>query len=138
MSYRIGELAKECNVNKETIRYYERIGVILEPPRTESGYRLYPEEAAERIHFIKRMQGLDFSLNEINRLLGVVDKDPNRCLNMYDFTTQKLDEIEKKIKDLIQIKKMLDDLRKRCPDEKEIYECPIFESLITKEDLIEE
>jgi MerR family mercuric resistance operon transcriptional regulator len=138
MSYKIGELAKECTVNKETIRYYERIGVILEPPRTDSGYRLYPEETADRIHFIKRMQELDFSLSEVNRLLGVVDKDPNRCLNMYDFTTQKLEEIEQKIKDLFQIKEMLDDLRKRCPDEKEIYECPIIESLIKKDNLIEE
>jgi MerR family mercuric resistance operon transcriptional regulator len=129
MGYRIGELAKECNINKETIRYYERIRVIPEPPRTESGYRLYPEETAERIRFIKRMQELDFSLNEINRLLGVVDKDPNRCQNMYDFTTQKLKEVEQKIKDLIQIKKILEDLRGRCPDVKEIYECPIIESL---------
>lgn len=138
MSYRMGELAKECNVSKETIRYYERIGVLSEPPRTESGYRIYPEDVAERIRFIKRMQELDFSLNEINRLLGVVDKDPNRCLNMYDFTTQKLEEIEKKVKDLIQIKEVLKDLRKRCPDVKEIYECPIIESLINTSYLIEE
>ena len=65
VEYRIGEIAKTCNVNKKTIRYYERIGLISEPTRTDSGYRLYSDETVNRILFIKRIQDLGFTLTEI-------------------------------------------------------------------------
>lgn len=132
MQYRMGELAKKCNVNKETIRYYERIGIIPEPFRTDSGYRVYSEHVVNRLNFIKRMQELGFTLNEIDKLLGVVDRDEAKCHDMYDFTIQKLGDIQRKIQDLKRIEQMLIDLKERCPENKEIYECPIIETLMEK------
>ncbi|TCS94993.1 Hg(II)-responsive transcriptional regulator [Hazenella coriacea] len=132
MQYRIGELAKKCNVNKETIRYYERMGIIPKPVRTDSGYRVYSEHIVDRLNFIKRVQGLGFTLNEIGKLLGVVDQDEAKCCDMYDFTVKKLEEIQRKIEDLKKIEQMLIDLKDRCPENKEIYECPIIEMLIEK------
>ncbi|HDR3890121.1 TPA: Hg(II)-responsive transcriptional regulator [Bacillus cereus] len=132
MQFRIGELADKCSVNKETIRYYERVGLIPEPIRTDSGYRMYPKEAIDRLQFIKRMQELGFTLNEIDKLLGVVDRNEAKCLDMYDFTVMKLENIQHKIQDLKKIERMLIDLKERCPEDKEIYECPIIETLMKK------
>lgn len=130
MAYRIGELAEKCNVNKQTVRYYERIGLIPPPARNHSGYRSYPKDMVERLNFIKRMQELGFTLSEVDRFLGVVDKDKVRCRNMYEFTVEKISEIEQKINDLIRIKSLLNDLKEKCPVEKDLYECPIIETLM--------
>ncbi len=130
MEYRIGEIAKKCNVNKETLRYYERMGLIPEPIRTDSGYRLYSEETINRILFIKRMQELGFTLTEIHKLLGVVDKDDVRCSDMYEFVVEKIKDVQMKIRDLKRIEQLLNELKEHCPDEKSIYECPIIETLM--------
>lgn len=129
----IGELAGKCGVNKESIRYYERMGIISDPSRTDSGYRMYPSETVERIRFIKRMQELGFSLSEIHKLLGVVDKDGERCMHMYDFVVNKIDEVQRKIRELKRIELMLFELKECCPDEKSLYECPIIETLLREE-----
>lgn len=129
---KISELAKSCDVNKETIRYYERKGMIPEPPRTQSGYRVYSEDIADRVRFIKRMQELDFTLKEIHLLLGVVDQDGKRCKDMYDFTVRKIKDIEQKVQDLLRMKQMLQELKEKCPDEKAMYACPIIEKLMEK------
>lgn len=130
MLYRIGELAERCGVNKETIRYYERLGLIPEPNRTKSGYRMYSLQTVDRMKFIKRLQELGFTLNEIDKLLGVVDHNDAKCRDIYNFTVLKLEDIERKIEDLKKIEQMLMDLKKRCPDNKNIYECPIIETLM--------
>ncbi|MFD1926465.1 mercury resistance transcriptional regulator MerR1 [Sporosarcina siberiensis] len=132
MQFRTGELAKKCGVNKETIRYYERIGIIPEPDCTENGYRMYSQQIIDRLNFIKRMQELGFSLNEIDKLLGVVDRDEAKCRDMYDFTVLKIEDIQRKIEDLKKIEKMLTDLKERCPENKDIFECPIIETLMKK------
>ncbi|WP_214629662.1 Hg(II)-responsive transcriptional regulator [Paenibacillus agaridevorans] len=130
MNYRSGDISKLCNVNKETLRYYERKGLIHEPVRSDAGYRLYPEDTINRIMFIKRIQELGFTLSEIDKLLGVVDKDDVRCADMNDFVVQKLEDVQSKIRDFQRIETMLIDLKDRCPDEKAIHECPIIEALI--------
>ncbi|MGE7919731.1 Hg(II)-responsive transcriptional regulator [Viridibacillus sp. NPDC093762] len=130
MRYRISELAKKCSVNKETIRYYEKIELLSDPSRTDSGYRVYSDDTVNRINFIKRMRDLGFSLAEINKLLGVVDKDRERCSDMYDFVSRKIDEVQDKIRDLKRIEHMLMKLKKCCPDEKSLHECPIIETLM--------
>ncbi|MCZ8515305.1 Hg(II)-responsive transcriptional regulator [Paenibacillus filicis] len=130
MNYRSGDISKLCNVNKETLRYYERKGLIHEPVRSDAGYRLYPEDTINRIMFIKRIQELGFTLSEIDKLLGVVDKDDVRCADMNDFVVQKLEDVQLKIRDFQRIETMLKDLKDRCPDEKAIHECPIIEALI--------
>lgn len=133
MQYRIGELAEKCGVNKETIRYYERLGLIPEPNRTEKGYRMYSQQTVDRLNFIKRMQELGFTLNEIVKLLGVVDRNEEKCPDIYDFTVLKLEDIQRKIEDLKKIEQMLIDLKERCPENKDIYECPIIETLMYEE-----
>lgn len=124
----IGELAKNADVNIETIRYYERLGLILEPPRTESGYRIFPPEVIQRIKFIKRSQSLGFSLSEIHKLLTLTDSDSFSCLEVRQFASQKLKEIELKILDLQNIKSVLQDLSSKCSEEP-INSCPIIERL---------
>ncbi|MCD8502153.1 MAG: Hg(II)-responsive transcriptional regulator [Bacillaceae bacterium] len=133
MTYRISELADKCGVNKETIRYYERKGLLSEPPRTVSGYRIYSDESVNRLYFIKRMQELGFSLVEIDKLLGVVDKDDERCKDIYEFVVEKIEEVQQKINDLKRIEKMLNNLKECCPDNKLIHQCPIIESLMNQE-----
>ncbi|AYW49742.1 MULTISPECIES: Hg(II)-responsive transcriptional regulator [Lactobacillales] len=133
MKYLISEFAEKSGVNKETIRYYEGKKLLEEPIRTDSGYRLYSDADIKRVKFIKQMQNLGFSLNEIYKLLGVVDQDSVRCQNMFDFVSQKQIEVQKQIADLKQIESMLGDLKERCPNEKEMYACPIIETLIYDE-----
>lgn len=133
MKYLISEFAEKSGVNKETIRYYEGKKILEEPIRTDSGYRLYSDADIKRVKFIKQMQNLGFSLNEIYKLLGVVDQDSVRCQNMFDFVSQKQIEVQKQIADLKQIESMLGDLKERCPNEKEMYACPIIETLIYDE-----
>ncbi|MDD9147469.1 MULTISPECIES: Hg(II)-responsive transcriptional regulator [unclassified Sporolactobacillus] len=132
MHYRMGELAKKCNLSKETIRYYERIGILPAPPRLDSGYRIYTERTVDRLSFIIRMQGLGFKLKEIDQLLGVVDRDEAKCCDIYNFTVEKLADIRRKIKDLKKVEQMLIDLKERCPEDKDIYGCPIIETLMKK------
>lgn len=130
MQLRIGQLAGRTHVNKETIRYYERLGLIPNPSRTEAGYRIYSAQTVERVNFIKKMQTLGFTLKEIDKLLAVVDRNDVKCRDIYDFTVNKLDRIQRKIKDLKKAEKMLIDLKERCPENKEIYQCPIIETLM--------
>ncbi|WCK52982.1 Hg(II)-responsive transcriptional regulator [Aneurinibacillus sp. Ricciae_BoGa-3] len=132
MQFRIGQLAKKSRVNKETIRYYERIGIIPEPARTDSGYRMYSEQAVDRLHFIKGTQELGFTLNEIDKLLGVLENDEAKCSDMKDFAIQKLEHIHRKIQDLKRVEKMLISLKQTCSKNKDIYECPIIEALMDK------
>ncbi len=126
MNYRISELAEKCDVNKETIRYYERLGLLLEPSRTNKGYRIFSKENVKRIKFIKRMQVLGFTLAEITKLLGVVDKDDERCANMYNFVVEKIEEVQMKIHDLIRIEQMLINLKDSCPDDKSFIRMPHY------------
>lgn len=111
----IGQVAREANVNIETIRYYERRGLIFEPPRTESGYRKFPLEVVEDIKFIKRTQDLGFTLEEIKSLLSASNDEKFRSDEMRDFATSKIKEIETKIHDLHQMKTLLEDLAEKCP-----------------------
>jgi len=76
------------------------------------------------------MQDLGFSLAEINKLLEIVDKDNERCKDMNDFFVQKIDEVQKKIRDLKRIEHRLINLKDCCPDEKSLHECPIIETLM--------
>ena len=129
MIYRISEFADKCGVNKETIRYYERKNLLQDPLRTKAGYRIYSDDDVKRVWFIKRIQELGFSLSEIYKLLGVVDKDEVRCQDMFEFVSKKQEDVQKQIEDLKRIETMLDDLKQRCPDEKQLHSCPIIETL---------
>ena len=127
----ISKLAKKTEVNIQTVRYYERRGLIPEPQRTESGYRQYSYDTILRIRFIKRAQKLGFSLKEISELLSLrVDKNTT-CGDFKNIAEVKISEVEKKIRSLNGIKKALTKLVALCSGEGPTSECPIVETLDT-------
>jgi MerR family mercuric resistance operon transcriptional regulator len=128
-SLTIGQLAKATRVGVETIRYYERRGLLPEPPRRESGYRQFPLEAVQRIRFIKRAQNLGFSLKEISRLLALSDGQEARCEDVRQFAVEKVREIEMKIDHFTRLKQILSDLVGKCQAKGPLTDCPIIESL---------
>ena len=89
----IGQLAKRANVNLETIRYYERRGLIPEPPRSESGYRMYSRDAVARTEFIKRAQALGFSLREISEIFALRMEPETTCGDMKAKVEAKIEDI---------------------------------------------
>ncbi|WP_295102356.1 Hg(II)-responsive transcriptional regulator [uncultured Candidatus Kuenenia sp.] len=124
----IGQLAKETGTHVETIRYYERRGLIAEPPRRASGYREFPSEYVERIRFIKHAQALGFTLREISELLALADGNP-ACKDVRRFAEEKAKDIETRIHDLHKIKEVLHELIKKCLIKGQLSGCPIIESL---------
>lgn len=129
----IGQLAKKAQVNVETVRYYERRGLIPEPPRRESGYRQYSQDVVARIQFIKRAKELGFSLKEILELLSLrVDPD-TPCADVKRRAEVKLADIEEKIRALQRMKKALTKLAASCSGRGPISECPILEALDAEE-----
>ncbi len=125
----IGELAERAKVNIETLRYYERRGLVPKPRRSVSNYRLYPEETVRRILFIKRAQELGFSLKEIKQLLSLRASPRARCGDIRKRATDKIQDVEQKIKTLRAMKKALSKLVSECSGKGPITDCPILESL---------
>jgi DNA-binding transcriptional MerR regulator len=123
-----GELAKLGGVNPETIRYYERSGLLPEAPRSEAGYRLFAPDMVRRIRFIKRAQAVGFSLHEIKRLLDIkVAADATRS-DVREMVSGKINEIEEKIAALVAMKETLLNLESLCDgDDHPASECPILE-----------
>ncbi|MFD2760393.1 MerR family transcriptional regulator [Lentibacillus juripiscarius] len=123
----ISQVAKKANVNIETIRYYERRGLISEPPRSESGYRKFTLEVVEDIKFIKRTQDLGFTLEEIKNILAASNDEKFRSGEMHAFAINKMEEIETKIHNLKHMKTLLEDLTEKCPGSGiSKSECPII------------
>ncbi len=128
-SLTIGQLAKKADVNIETVRYYERRGLIPEPPRRESGYRQYPVETVARILFIKRAKDIGFSLKEISELLSL-RVDPDRSSSEVKKRAEaKIKDIEEKILILQRMKETLAGLVKGCDGCRPSSECPILKAL---------
>lgn len=125
----ISKLAKKANVNKETIRYYERRGLIPKPPRTESGYRQYSEETVSRLRFIRHAQELGFSLKETLELLSLRVNEKTTCGDLQDIAKGKISEIEDKIRSMNKIKNALEKLVALCSGQGPTSECPIIEIL---------
>ena len=124
-----GQLASAADVNAETIRFYERKGLIPRPARTASGYRKYSSEFVVRIRCIKRAQALGFTLQEILELLSLrLEPDCDR-MDVRRRVNEKIAEIEIKIVDLQRMKDSLDALTSRCSGRGSSRDCPIFESL---------
>lgn len=130
----IGQLAKKARVNIETVRYYERRGLIPEPPRSEAGYRKYPQSDVARILFIKRAKELGFSLKEIGELLFLRIDPDTTCGDIVIKAELKITEIEKKIQTLQRMAKALSDLMKSCNGTGPTSDCPILEALDQKEE----
>ena len=124
-----GQLAKRAGVNLQTVHYYERRGILPEPPRRDSGYRQYPESAVARIQFIKRAQELGFNLKEIQELLDLRVNPETPCAVVKRRADLKVIEVEEMLRSLKRIKKALNKLAASCSGRGPIGECPILEAL---------
>jgi MerR family transcriptional regulator, copper efflux regulator len=125
----IGRLASEVGINLETVRFYEREGLLEKPPRSRTGYRLFPLDSVRRLRFIKRAQELGFSLNEVRDLLSLRASSRTTSAEIRQRAEAKLIDIEAKIKNLESIRESLRKLVKSCPGCGPLTDCTILESL---------
>ncbi|GJL65748.1 MAG: MerR family transcriptional regulator [Nitrospirales bacterium] len=124
----IGTLSLRTGCQIETIRYYERIGLLPKPLRTEGGHRIYTKEQMKRLVFIRRSRELGFSLDEIRTLLRLVDGKRYTCQQVKTIMEKHLGDIKKKIFDLRRLQKALGDISARC-EGTQVPECPIIDVL---------
>ena len=128
----IGKAAMRAGVGVETIRFYERKGLIEQPPKPlDTGFRVYPEETVRRIRFIRQAQEIGFSLREIDELLSLRADPAADCANVRERAAAKLEEVERKIEQLGRIRSALNDLIAACPGRGALRECSIMASLVT-------
>jgi MerR family mercuric resistance operon transcriptional regulator len=123
----IGSVAKLAGVNVETVRYYQRRGLLSEPDKPLSGYRHYPTEVVKHIRFIKRAQALGFTLEEVASLLKL--GQATACAETRGLAAHKVDLIDRKIADLTSIRAALASLVEQCDAGKARKGCPIIEVL---------
>jgi MerR family mercuric resistance operon transcriptional regulator len=128
----IGEVAQQAHVRIETLRYYERTGLVASPPRSASNYRLYPQETVRRVQFIKRAQALGFSLKEIMELLALRATPETPCADMRSRALDKITAIDEKMQALHAMKHALAKLVEECLGQGEMTDCPILAALDTK------
>ncbi|GLQ55034.1 MerR family transcriptional regulator [Devosia nitrariae] len=124
----IGDLAKATGTKVETIRYYERIGLLPEPGRTGSNYRSYDEEHLGRLSFVRRARDLGFSLDQVRELLGLADQTDRSCEAVDAIARQHLTEVERKIVDLTALRDELAEVIERC-NHGTVAECRIIAAL---------
>jgi MerR family mercuric resistance operon transcriptional regulator len=122
-------VAEAAGVNQQTVRYYERRGLIPPPPRTGSGYRMFPEDTPRRIRFIKQAQALGFTLREIKQLLDLRLRPGARCDDVRRRARAKVKEVRKKIETLGEIEAALVRLTDRCRGRGPVKACQIFDAM---------
>jgi len=125
----IGAVADATDVGVETLRFYEREGLLPEPPRSDAGYRLYDAEAVRRVRFIRKAKELGFTLSETKELLELRVTDTSVCDDVQDRAQQKIAAVEGRIRELERIRRVLTDLVAACAARSETSECPILEVL---------
>jgi MerR family mercuric resistance operon transcriptional regulator len=125
----IGRVAGEAGVSVQTVRYYERRGLIPRPPRRASGYRIYPEDTVRLIRFIRHAKELGFSLGEISELLSLRLSPEAPCSEVKKRARAKLEDIEGKMTTLGRMKRALEKLERECTGRGPVTECPILEAL---------
>ena len=125
----IGQLAERGGVGVETVRFYERAGLIEKPSRTASGYRQYDEETVARLRFIRQAKELGFSLGEIKELLSLRCNPAATSGDVKSRAEAKIADIEEKIRTLQRMKKALVKLTRTCSGDGSISECPILDAL---------
>ncbi|MAM40415.1 MAG: MerR family transcriptional regulator [Erythrobacter sp.] len=128
MALTIGEMGKATNTKIETIRYYERIGLLPKPARTSSNYRDYGQAELGRLSFIRRSRDLGFSLDQVRALLGLSDDKSGDCAGIDRIANQHLVEVDRKIADLQALRRELKAVIDSC-DGGTVAECRIIEAL---------
>jgi len=130
---KIGEVSKAAGVGIDAIRFYEREGLIPEPPRRPSGYRDYPPETVVRILFIRRAKDLGFTLKEISELLALRVRPRRNCAVVKRNADAKIADIDARIVSLRRMRQALTGLTKACEERTPTTECPILKSLDTSQ-----
>lgn len=128
-TFTIGKVARQAGVGVETVRFYEREGLIPGPLRGASGYRQYPEATASRIRFIRRAKSLGFSLREIRELLSLRVDPAGSSAEVKAHAQAKIADIEQKIRALRRMQKTLVDLTDACDGCGPVSDCPILDAL---------
>lgn len=126
---RIGELAKRAGVGIDTVRFYERQGLLPKPQRLASGYRAYAAADVKRLHFVRRAKALGFTLPEIRDLLALSDHRGDDMAALKDAATDKLAGVEARIAELQRIRAGLQALVSACPGHGALARCPILNAL---------
>jgi MerR family mercuric resistance operon transcriptional regulator len=125
----IAKAARAAGVHVETIRYYERVGLIERPRTVGTAYRVYPDETLRRIRFIKRAQTVGLSLREIRGLLALKDDEGSLCADVRGRIEAKVADIECRLRDLATMRATLMDLLDTCPGRGSSERCPIMRDL---------
>ncbi len=126
--FTIGALSKGTGCHIETIRYYERIGLMPKPPRSPGGHRLYEDDHLRRLTFIRRSRELGFTLEEVRGLLRLVDGGSYTCAEVKALTLDHAAELRRKVADLRRMKRVLEAMAAEC-EGGEVPECPIIDAL---------
>ena len=127
-----GELARAASVNVETLRFYEREGLLPEPQRTGSGHRRYDDAALERLRLIKRAQALGFTLPDVTALLTAMEDPAAVCEDVCATVQVKIDHVDRLLRQLRSQRQRLARLRDACPQTRPLRECPVVEELVAK------
>jgi MerR family transcriptional regulator, mercuric resistance operon regulatory protein len=127
----IGAVSKHTGINVETIRYYERAGLLPAPARSSGGYRLYGTDHVKRLSFIRRARVLGFSLAEVRRLLALADQRRRPCAEVRGVAAAHLEEVKGKIADLRQMERVLKETIARCEAGGGSH-CPMIDALYTE------
>lgn len=125
----VGEVATRARVNIQTVRYYERRGLLPVPRRSAAGYRQYPEDVVPRIRFIKRAQELGFALEEAAELLALRVRHGEACHDVSDRVKAKVTLVRQKLRELEGLERVLEGLVEACERRAPTAECPILEAL---------
>jgi len=125
----IGQVARDAGVNIETLRYYERRGLLQAPGRSEGGHRQYPAESVRIVRFVRRAQDLGFTLKEIEELIALRSVRGRECSLVQRLALAKLADVDKKIGRLRAIRKAISTLVEPCASRGETLDCPIIEAL---------
>ncbi|MCF6299162.1 MAG: helix-turn-helix domain-containing protein [Thiomicrorhabdus sp.] len=136
-TFTIGQLASQANSKVETIRYYEKSGIMPSPPRTEGGHRVYQLEHVKRLSFIRRCRGLGFSIQQIHELLRFIDEPDHYCGEVKAIAMLQAREVQRKINDLKKLLAALHQMVAECKrDDYSIENCPIIDALYDHESSI--
>ena len=126
--FTIGSLSRDTGCNIETIRYYERIGLMPKPPRSKGGHRLYEKDHLKRLSFIRRSRDLGFTLEEVRGLLRMIDGHDYTCDEVKVLTLDHLQEVQQKIADLRRLERVLKTMAAEC-EGGNVPDCPIIDAL---------
>ncbi len=129
---KIGQLARQAQVGVDTVRYYERHGLLPEPPRQASGYRVYDERDLERLRFIRGAKALGFTLQEIRELHRLSSAEEGQRADVRALAASRLQDVEARLRELQSIRDVLAELVKQCSGQGPIAGCPIMETVIAR------